>query len=549
MRQKNGLITIIVFSILLINICMNDLEVDVVSGNLPDEIIPPSQDDLLITFEANQTTIGQNGGVKANLTLFNNGINPVSNVQVDFGFDGEYTEFTGTYPEHQSASLINSGFGTSMFIELMLNDTITLGNVSSASVDVCIVIDGSGSMGAEIDQVKAEFLTITDNLAQQIPDLRIGAMVYGCTLFGSMYPQEAPGNYVEFTDDFDAVNDFIQSLVPDGGVEPWGDAIAFANTWDWREDIPKLFIIVGDEDCDPGHLVGVGEIGDYYNGSQLVDAVTNLKEKGIIINSVRTGPDEILENQFTWIAEYTGGVSVNLDEMQSLPEPIDLPELIETWTLELAREYFVNLYANISWTENDPMGDVDYETQVSLYIIVDLAPPTIAVSTLVTIKDDLNYQLDVYVTPEDLSGIISAILYWTDDDLDVPPDPTWHFEILTDKVDNTYLHSFTSLNEGDKISFYVIAIDSVGNLGETVIFNETISINAKELGTTTPLFFLEDNSTTLIYFNLALETIGYLWVETDDEVEVEILSIDFVTQELISELDFNIYKITKTGSD
>ncbi|NHK31025.1 MAG: VWA domain-containing protein [Asgard group archaeon] len=548
-RHKKFLITFLLCVIFLISLSLTDFKVDGVSVILPTQIETPDVDDLLITLETNQSTIGKGDGILTNLTLFNNGINPVSGVEVDFGFDGEYTEFTNKYPQHQEISLINSGFGSSLFIELKLNDSVDMTSFTSQSADVCLIFDASGSMGDEIDQVKQEFLTISNNLVQHIPDLRMGVMIYGCTAFGSEYPQESPENYIEFTSDFNAVDAFISKLVASGSVEPWGDALAFANTWDWSEDIPKLIIMVGDEDCDPGHLVGVGETGPYYNGTQLLNAVTNLKEKKIKINTVRTSYNTILENQFTWIAEYTGGESVNLNDIENLPDPITLPEIIESWTLELSREYFVNIYANISWTENDPMGDVDYEIQESLYIVVDLAPPFISVSSIASQSEiDFSYQFDIYVTLEDISGIMTAILYWTYDDLDQPIEPTWHFDMLIDKIDNTYLKSLTGFNIGDKLSYYVIAIDTVGNMGESNIFNETIEINPKLLGTTTPLLFMVDNSTRLIHFDLEYTNQAYLWVETTDNVVVSMISvIDFSITNVISQGDYNIYEIIQLG--
>ncbi len=550
-RQKKGLITLLLCFIFLISLILTDFEVDAVSVILPKEIETPDFDDFSITLETNQSTIGAGDGVLTNLTLFNNGINPVSDIQVDFGFDGEYAEFTEDYPTHQEISLINSGFGSSLFIELKLNESVDLSSLTNQAADVLLIFDASGSMGNEIDQVKQEFLTISSNLVQQIPDLRMGVMIYGCTAFGSEYPQESPDNYIYFTSDFDAVDAFISKIVAVGGLEPWGDALAFANTWDWREEIPKLIIMVGDEDCDPGHLVGVGEIGSYYNGTQLLDAVTNLKQKGIKINTVRTSYDEILTNQFIWIAEYTGGESVNLDEIQSLPNPMTLPELIESWTLELSREYFINLYANVSWTENDPMGDVDYEDQKSIYIIVDLAPPSIGVTSIISLNEiDFCYNIEIYVTPMDISGIMSTILYWTFDDLELPLEPTWYFELLTNKIDNTYIKSISGLSEGDKLSYYVIAIDKVGNMGETAIFNESIHINPKILGTTTSLLFLEDNSIRYIYFDMEYSNLAYLWVDTTDSVIISLNSeVDFSISKVVSLDDYEIFEISKLSTE
>lgn len=148
-RHKKSLISFLLCFIFLISLCLTDFEVDVVSVILPTDIETPSVDDFLITLETNQSTIGKGDGILANLTLFNNGINPVSNIQVDFGFDGEYTEFTNNYPQHQEISLINSGFSSSLFIELKLNNSVDITSFTNQAADVCLIFDARGSL-AEI---------------------------------------------------------------------------------------------------------------------------------------------------------------------------------------------------------------------------------------------------------------------------------------------------------------------------------------------------------------------------------------------------------------
>ncbi|NHJ49802.1 MAG: VWA domain-containing protein [Asgard group archaeon] len=549
-RHKKHLIAYLLCAIFLVNLSLTDFEVDGVSVILPTEIETPDIDDLAITLETNQSTIGNSGGVLANLTLANNGINPVSNIQVDFEYDGEYTEFSSKYPEHQEVTLINSGFSSSLFIELILNETTVSDLNTSAAADVLLIFDASGSMGDEIDDVKSEFLAITSRLAEKIPLLRMGVMIYGCDIY-SVYPQEHPSNYIEFTSDFNAINTFISNIVVTGGYEPWGDALAFANTWGWRENTPKLIIMVGDEDCDPGHLVGVGHEGeDYYNGTQLVNAVTNLKEKEIEINTVITGISGIVVNQFNWIANYTNGECVDLEEMQSLPDPIDLPELIESWTLELTREYFVNLSASISWTENTPGGDEYYETTESLYIVVDLASPYIVVSSLISQVDYVKYRLFINVKPEDISGIASTIIYWTHDDLDEPLEPTWHFELLTNPIHGIYSKRIDDLYEGEKISYYIVVIDNVGNLGKTDIFNETITFTTKGFGVTIDLSFQEDNSSIIVPFDMGLETEGFLIVESIGNLEITLEDeMNFTIEHYNTGSFFDVYEITKLSTE
>ncbi len=510
---------------------------------------PKTKNDLQINFEVNQTIIGKAQGALGNLTLENIGIDPVGNISIDFGLSGEYAEFSSTYPEHQATALLNPGFSTSYNIEVVLNESLGGDGIENQAADVCLMFDASGSMGDEIDSVKTEFLNIMEYLIQKIPSLRIGVIIYGCDEY-SEYPQEHPENYRVFTDDFIAINNFINGIIVSGRVEPWGDALYLANSWNWREDAAKMIIMVGDEDCDPGHIVGVGSTADYYNGTQLLNVVTNLKEKGVIINTVNSGTDTMLENQFNWISAYTNGESVNLLELQALPEPIDLPELIEMWTSELSREYFVNLYANISWTEYTIGGDYDYETQESLYIMIDLAPPAITVTKLILQQPDYSYNMQIYAEIEDLSGVEVASLYYTLDDIEGPVEPTWNFLPLTESVNDTYYKELTDLDEGQKISFYIVAMDIMGNSGQTVIYNETIAITPNILGSTTLLILFKDDSSVMIFYDLSDKDIGYLWLKYAEDYEITLGSeIDFDITLLYQGAENQIYKIEKLGTE
>ncbi len=545
--QKTKMITVLIFTLFFTSLCLNSLNSKALNNTTDNVVVVDAKEDLVITLETNATTIGKGGGILANLTLDNQGDNPVSAVQVDFGLDGEYAEFSPTYPAQQNVPLINPGFSVMLNIEAMLNSSLT-GAEQFDSADVCLVFDSSGSMGDEIESVKAEFLAMTSRLTQTITYLRIGMIVYGWSKY-SEYPTASPNNYIEFTDDFEEINDLISELQANGGIEPWGDALYLANTWDWRDEVPKLLIIVGDEDCDPGLVVGVGSTNPYYNDSQLLGAVTNLKEKGVKINSVITGISGIVENQFNWIADYTGGECVNLDDLQSLPEPIDLPEIIETWTMSLTREFFVYFYANITWTELDGETNPVHETQVSMYIIIDLAPPSIQISYIITEESLNDFTLDVTVTPKDPSGILAVSLYWTDDDLN-EPDPTWHFVPMTTKVGSSYIESFTGLTEMQNFSFYVTALDTMSNLGITQIYNLTIQYNPKPFGTTLEFLFISDDSNKTISFDLGTETIGYLWIDSEQILTIDFQPlVDFNVQLLHQEGDFIIYQITALGSN
>jgi len=371
MPKKRTITVFIFISLIMFSFFVKRIESGTIEEQ-PDLLTPQSKDDLQITLTTNVTTIGKQGGALANLTLNNTGINPCGDINVDFSLDDDYLNFTSTYQEHQEIALLNIDTSLTLNVEVAINESKIPTNPNAA--DVCLIIDGSWSMVDEIDSVKAEIQALIVELQENITDLRMGIIIHGWKEY-SEYPSNDSRNYIELTDDAQSVSDFIDTVYADGGVEPWGDALAYIDGWDWR-NVAKLVILIGDEDCDPGILVGSGSTADYYNGSELVDAVDALKSRGVILNSIRCGNADksVFVNQYTWVAEYTGGESVDLDEAINSGFPGGIPDLIEHWTLELEREYYITLSANVSWTELDP-PNYDHEAQTSVLLTLDIAPP------------------------------------------------------------------------------------------------------------------------------------------------------------------------------
>ena len=534
--QKKDLITVLIIVLFFSSFCLNFVDSEVADNYSEVDFSTDSFDDFNVSLTTNKTTIGVNGGVLGTLFMSNNGINSASDIAVDFSLDGEFAEFTSTYNTHQELSLLNPGATTSFNIEVSLNETLLNSANPPAVIDLCLCFDSSGSMGNEIAQVKSEFLALTDRLTQSISSLRIGMIVYGWSKY-DQNPTLDPGNYIEFTDNFHVINNFINELTASGSIEPWGDALYLASTWDWRESASKLIIIVGDEDCDSGI---------YVNAGSLDSIVSTLNTMGVQINSVLTEEaDGNVKDQFTEIAEGTGGEMVDLRELNSGPDPINLPDIIEDMTLSLTREFFADLQATITWTENDSGGAIEHSTQDSIYLVVDLAPPSISVSTLIIEELDGTYSLEISATPKDLSEILMTQIVWTEADLTTNPDPLWNLEILTTKIDDTYVETFSSLIRDQKFSFYVLATDTCGNLGKTEIYNLTMTTIPKVFGETIEFGFLENNSTRRIYFDIDSIQMGFLWIETSEDIEISFDNyVDFTYELQLNEDNTTIYKVT-----
>ncbi len=539
--QKKDLITVLMIVLFFSSFCLNFVDSEITDNYSEVDFSTDSFDDFNVLLTTNKTTIGVNGGVLGTLSMSNNGINSASDIAVDFSLDGEFAEFTSTYDSHQEFALLNPGVSTDFNIEVSLNETLLNSQIPPNVVDLCICFDSSGSMGSEIEQVKFEFLALTNRLTQTISSLRIGMIVYGWAKYNE-YPTEDSRNYIEFTENYNSVNNFISELSANGGHEPWGDALYLASTWDWREEASKLIIIVGDEDCDSGI---------YINEGSLLTIVSTLNAMSVQINSIYTeGASITTIDQFTYIAEETGGEVVDLAELNSGSDPMNLPDIIEDMTLSLTREFFVDFQVLVSWTENDPSGDIEHSFQDSMYLIVDLAPPSISVSTLIIEESDATYFLEISAIPKDLSDIEMTQIVWTEDDLESNPDPLWNLVILTTKIGDTYIKTFSNLVGEQLFSFYVIATDTCGNLGKTEIYNLTIITVPKYFGETLEFGFLEDNSTRRIYFDIDSVQTGFLWIETSEEVEISFdHNLNFAFELQLHEDNSTIYKVTALDSE
>ena len=539
--RKKDLITVLIIVLFFSSFCLNFVDSEIVDNYSEVDFFTDSSDDFDLSFITNQTTIGVDSGVNGTLSMSNNGLNSASDIAVDFSLDGEFSEFTSAFDSHQELALLNPGESTNFNIEVSLNETLLNSQIPPNVVDLCICFDSSGSMGSEINEVKAEFIALTNRLTQTISSLRIGMIVYGWAQYNE-YPTEDSRNYIEFTDNYNSVSNFISKLSANGGHEPWGDALYLASTWDWREEASKLIIIVGDEDCDSGI---------YINEGTLHTVVSTLEAMQVQINSIYTeGASSNTINQFTFIAEETGGQVVDLAELNSGPDPMNLPDIIEDMTLSLTREFFVDFQVLVSWTENDPSGDIEHSFQDSMYLIVDLASPSISVSTIIIEESDATYSLEISATPKDLSDIEMTQIVWTEDDLESNPDPLWNLVIPTSKIGDTYIETFANLVGEQLFSFFVIATDTCGNLGKTEIYNISIITIPKYFGETLEFGFLEDNSTRRIYFDIDSVQTGFLWIETSEEVEISFdHNLNFTFELQLHEDNSTIYKVTALDSE
>ncbi len=489
-----------------------------------------SSEDLVININQNASGIGLTSAIEFSITLYNNGSDSMQNIEANVNTTASNVELS-----------LNTDYQFSnLNVEQLVSFNVTLSVTESdinRGVDLVLIVDASGSMGEEIASVQTELTDLITTLTAEIPDLRIGIIVYGWSKF-SEYPMSSSKNYIPLTTDFNTIKDFIESLYSSGGTEPWGDALYYANTWDWRQEAHKLVIVIGDEDCDPGNVVGKDHQSSWYNGSELTSVVTELKEKGVIISTVVCeNPDAFVENQFRWIANYTGGKSVYLPDLERGRDPVTLPKLIQEWTLELSREYSNWLIVEATWSNEN--GDL-LGTITRAHYWMDFSAPSVIYYDKVIPKGSELYDVQLFAEVRDFSAISNVVIYhnaygsWTVDVLDY------------DNTTSLYSVSFHNLQEGYNLSFFFEATDSLGNSGVTTEFWFDVGIQSRILGEKTvvqitggeslvSLFSSPSNMTTFLWFSCPQELITDIVVDLsiqDEDKNSKIpVSNDIVTNQ------------------
>ena len=104
-------------------------------------------------------------------------------------------------------------------------------------VDVTLIIDCSGSMQQEIEDVRANAQSFVDHMEASGADYRIGGVLYGSIIYDTLHP----------TSDFARFRDFISNAAAIGGDEISTLAIQAATEMNYRPDAQRVFILITDD--------------------------------------------------------------------------------------------------------------------------------------------------------------------------------------------------------------------------------------------------------------------------------------------------------------
>lgn len=177
---------------------------------------------------------------------------------------------------------------------------------SKPRIEVCFVLDTTGSMGGLIEGAKQKIWSIANEMisAQPTPELKLGLIGY----------RDRGDDYVvksfSLTDDIDAVYGRLREFQAGGGgdaPESVNEALAEAiHKMPWSSDkkVLKIIFLVGDA---PPHM-------DYPNGPKYPDLCREAAKKDLIINTIQCG--EMAETKPIWqeIAKLSEGSYVGISQ-------------------------------------------------------------------------------------------------------------------------------------------------------------------------------------------------------------------------------------------
>lgn len=165
-------------------------------------------------------------------------------------------------------------------------------------IDVVFALDTTGSMGGMLEGAKQKIWSIADRIVSgdPRPDVRFGLVAYRDR--GDAYVTRI----TPLSRDLDEVHQELLGLQPAGGGDGPEDvnaALAAAldqQPWDSGEKVLKLVFLVGDA---PPH--------DDYDGEKSWQLAARANQSGIMVNTLRCGPDHQTAAAWEKIARASGG--------------------------------------------------------------------------------------------------------------------------------------------------------------------------------------------------------------------------------------------------
>ena len=231
---------------------------------------------------------------------------------------------------------------------------------SKKGLDLCFVVDTTGSMDDDIDNAKENMSNILDVLSQKTSDYRVALIDYRDYSSRTGYSYDYPYKVqLSFTNNNEQIKNSIYSLdLGNGGdnEETVYSALIESSKLDWREDSKKVIIILGDAaPLDPEPETGytykdvaaalyASDISLDYEESD--KRVTDFMNNDLInVYSIGTNASDEASDFFREISEDTGGNFLSIDDASEVSDAIiDSIEQIDITNLVPASIDFGQLF-------------------------------------------------------------------------------------------------------------------------------------------------------------------------------------------------------------
>lgn len=224
---------------------------------------------------------------------------------------------------------------------------------AKSRIDMVFIIDSSGSMRSDINDVRSEINKFTQQLANQGLDYRLGLVSY----------EKYPDSY-SMTSNVETFRNNLRSIDVDGGTENGLDAIVEAlDEYIFYDNAIKYFVLIGDEE--------IYSRGDRYSEQEVKNL---LKSNDIILTSVGESRNE---KQFQDIANATGGLylelgtgfSTNLQTIFDQIQAIPMLEIVSPTQNQLLSDFNSSFIPTVK--ASDPDSDTLY---FEYYIDSEVSP-------------------------------------------------------------------------------------------------------------------------------------------------------------------------------
>ena len=387
-KITRNLIILVVFlgffsQIMVINNTTEKL-VNVETSDLISEVIdakPISHEDspysLNATINLNQSSYLPETIANVTISLTNNFTQKLTYIDLNTTLDPSFSLYSGTQNISLSSLAVNESYHHSFLVEVPMD---------ASSLDVVFLIDGSGSMGEELDEVKSEIANLINELSSLVNSLRVGFVMFGSMLYDES-PYGDPRNILDFTSNLTQIDNFLSPYSAGGGWEPWGDALHYLNELNWSSTA-KLGILITDEPCNTGDYIPDDSPPSTatYDGDQLYDLVEALNEQGIIISTLECyGANTLTKSQLQKIADLGEGSYSQLSASAS--------GLIET-AIEMCKDVIGEYGIKIETLINCTFDSTSVYDEFVEWLIMDNIPPSLNINVVPIItSEDGKYKL------------------------------------------------------------------------------------------------------------------------------------------------------------